>query len=194
MMNCDQVRVTIAALFDADEPMLPEVDSHLAVCPGCAAYLDRLAAVDDALLHLELEPVRRELVTAVQARIASEAGRYRVRNVTIAIVATIVLSGAAMAGWFYPGAAEPAVWWSWINQTFAITLVATPQYSIGDLAVELQNLLDTFFRAVPTISNGLLVSALVSAAGVLAIVNGIEVVRIRASGALTRDVSRWGAR
>jgi anti-sigma factor RsiW len=51
-----------------DEPLRAEIEAHLALCPGCDAYLAQMRATIDLLGHVPVETLspqaREELVTA----------------------------------------------------------------------------------------------------------------------------------
>jgi anti-sigma factor RsiW len=51
-----------------DEPLRAEIEAHLALCPGCDAYLAQMRATIDLLGHVPVESlspqVRAELVAA----------------------------------------------------------------------------------------------------------------------------------
>lgn len=120
-MNCDKVKQTLRQRFDEAQPVTKGFEKHLAACPACRAYLDRLQALDGALGQLRLEGPPASLTPHIQKRLvvasmrpgvgrrAVGEGRLPWASRAVGFAAVVVIA-AAVLGWFFPVAAEPHAW------------------------------------------------------------------------------------
>ena len=107
-MTCEETRRAIRQRFDRGLPLSAGLESHMAVCARCAAYLDRLVALDAALRELPQEKPLPGLAQRLQAGVAGQKAPMMPSHRVVAAIVLAVLGVAVAAGWLYPLSVHPA--------------------------------------------------------------------------------------
>lgn len=136
-MTCKETRRAIRQRFDRGLPLSAGLESHMAVCGRCAAYLERLVALDAALRELPQEKPLPGLAQRLQAGVAGQKVPMMPSHRVVAAIVLAVLGLGAGAGWLYPLSVRPAT---------GLTVLAAyvPQMTLQDagawLSVQMQAL------------------------------------------------------
>jgi len=110
-MTCEETRRAMRQRFDRGLPLSAGLEGHVAVCARCAAYLERLVALDAALGELPQEAALPGLAQRLRAGVAAAAQEAPVMpsHRVVACIAVAVLCIAAAVGWLYPLSVRPAM-------------------------------------------------------------------------------------
>lgn len=110
-MTCQETRRAIRQRFDRGLPLSAGLEGHVAVCARCAAYLDRLVALDAAFGELPQEGPFPGLAQRLRAGVAAAGQQAPMMpsHRVVAGIAVAVLGIAAAVGWLYPLSVRPAI-------------------------------------------------------------------------------------
>jgi len=107
--GCDETRQWLRSRFDAGGDFGAGRPAHLDVCSDCQAYLERLRALDGALMRLPEE----EPGVAFEERLCAAVARSQtVSRWKVLAAACAACVAAVAAGWFLP---LDATWRAWMD-------------------------------------------------------------------------------
>ncbi|MDZ4860742.1 MAG: hypothetical protein SGI88_17340 [Candidatus Hydrogenedentes bacterium] len=115
MMNCETYRAECDQQFDAGEVVILDGE-HAAACADCAAYGERLAAMQEALSRAPLETPRASFTEVLKARLAQERAHADESQWWIGASAFAACALFVVAGWYAAGPINPS---AWINRDLA---------------------------------------------------------------------------
>ena len=191
-MNCGEARRQLEERFDLDSQLGAEVESHLDQCPVCQRHFDALQAFSNALGTLPGEPAPAGLEGKLIAAMKREWGREIKLRITALAAAALV---TILLGLFYPLTVDSEKLGTLLesatrNRQWIEELRVPPsallsyrewgEESIADVANAITNTMAFFEKATINsiwFSNLTLAVAL----AILAVTNGIFVIRMRAS-------------
>ena len=191
-MNCGEARRQLEERFDLDSQLGAEVESHLDQCPVCQRHFDALQAFSNALGTLPGEPAPAGLEEKLIAAMKREWGREIKLRITALAAAALV---TILLGLFYPLTVDSEKLGTllesatrnrqWIEELRVLpsALLSYREWgeeSIADVANAITNTMAFFEKATINsiwFSNLTLAVAL----AILAVTNGIFVIRMRAS-------------
>jgi len=114
-MSCERTRQALRRNFDHGMEPATGCEAHVASCAACRAYCRQLEALAAALAELPLE----ETAPGLTRRVWSPSGTMASATVRLghlaAAAAAVLMTIAAVLGWLFPVAVNPAAWWAEIE-------------------------------------------------------------------------------
>ncbi len=176
---CNQYRESLCAQFDAGLALEVAAQDHAASCAECAAYRERLAAMNNAFFAMPLEAPRNALVQRVKAQVAAEhvyTNDVRWWLPAASLCACALLCVAIV---YFAVPVDPWTWWDYASETSA-----TPRWMLGEVSLareiaSAQALWNDVTGLLAPFSTPLLWILAGLAAVVLTAVNSAEAYRLR---------------
>lgn len=116
-MNCVETQKLLQERFDEGLDPAVEAQTHMAACPSCQAYRQRLHALDEALWHLPSEAPEAALAQRIRYRIEKENEpgiRFGPAGVAVAAAFAVV---AVALGMVFPIPLDVRNWWGNVGLT-----------------------------------------------------------------------------